>query len=178
MVTRKNLLVVVFTLMLAVSLSGCMMGQAMMPDREVEISMDAAMAGQNKAIQGALSGQATLTESEFSSLITMLLQQNAGSEVPIDSVQAMFDPGKIYIVANLAQSVGGIDKVGLVGNVVVQDHIVSVELDQAFAGNLVVSGGLASLIADRINAALNDPRLGTIVGVETGDGTVTLSMGM
>ncbi|MEZ4659874.1 MAG: hypothetical protein R2911_20155 [Caldilineaceae bacterium] len=178
MVTRKNLLVVVFTLMLAVSLSGCMMGGAMMPDREVEISMDAAMAGQNKAIQGALTGSATLTESEFSSLLSMLLQQNASAEVPVESIQAMFDPGKMYIVANLSQAVGGIDKVGMAGNVSVSDHIVSVELDEAFAGPFVVSGGLASLIADRINAALNDPRLGTIVGIEFGDGTVTLSMGM
>ncbi len=175
MITPKNLLVLVIALLLMSSLVACAPGGVMMPDRDVSISVEEAVAGQNALMAGLSTGSVELTESQFSSLITVLLQQS-GDQVPIQSVTAMFDPGKMYLSLELDQAATGLDSLVLSGNVMVEDYMVKVDLDEAAVGPLAADAGLVDFIGQRITAALNDPQLGTIVGVSIGEGTLALSV--
>lgn len=175
MITRKNLLVVAIAMLLIMSVSACTAGQPMMPEREVPISAEAAMEGQQEALQGMMTGMVTLTESQLSSLITVLLQQNAGEDVPISSVTAAFDPGVIYLDIALAQPVGGIDSVGLVGNVSIDGNTLTVDLSEAYAGPYVVGPSVMGVISDRINDAMEEIAVMPI-SIETEDGALMISM--
>lgn len=174
MFARKYLFVVV--VLLIGSLAACMAGGIAMPDREVPISAEAAMDGLTALSDGLSTGQAELTESEFSSLVTMLIQQNPNPQVPVESVTAMFDPDKMYMNIKLSQNMGGIDTLSVSGNIMVKDHMVMVDLAEAAAGPLAADQGLVNLIGERITAALNDPALGTIVDVSMGEGTIALGV--
>lgn len=176
MITRKSLLVVTVVLMLAVSLSGCMAGESMAAACDAQVSNALAVEAQNAAFGAVMTGSATLNNDHVSSLITELAKANGAADL-IDTVQTCFSDGKMMMNVSLANAMGGIDSVGLTGAVMVQDHMVQVQIDEASAGPFVAHGPLVELISDRINAALNDPRLGTIVDVQMGDGTLTLSMG-
>ncbi len=176
MFTQKNLFVVVMVVLLMGSLTACVAGGIAMPDREVSISTEAAMDGLNAISAGLATGQAELTESQFSSLVTMLIQQNPNQQVPIESVTALFNPDKMNMNIKLSQNKGGINSLSLSGNIIVKDHMVTVELAEAAAGPLMVDKGIVNLIGERITAALNDPALGTIVDVSMGEGTIALGM--
>jgi predicted small lipoprotein YifL len=176
MFTRKNLFVMVVALLLMGSLAACMAGGIAMPDREVTISSEAAMDGLTAISAGMGTGQAELTESQFSSLVTMLLKQNPNPQLPIESVTALFDPDKMYMNIKLSQNMGGIDSLTVSGNIIVKDHMVMVDLAEAAAGPLMADEGLVNLIGERLTAALNDPALGTIVDVSIGEGTIALAM--
>ncbi len=176
MVSRKSLLIMLLALLTLSTLSACMSGPLMTPDREIEISVDNALQTQEALRTGMPSGSVTLTESQFSSFITVLIQQNAGDEVPIKSFSAMFDPDQVYLHVQLSQGPLGIDHLGLSGKVMVEDHLVKVDLDHASAGPFGVSGDIAALIGKRLNAALDHPALGTIVNVSMGEGTITLGL--
>jgi len=177
MITRKSLLVTTLALLLVVALSACTVAEPTMPERDVDISMDAAMEGQNAALNGMMSGTIELTEEQFSSLVTELLRQNAGEEVPVESVIAMFGPEKIYLTASLSQPVGGIDSVGLSGNVMVDGTTLKVALDEAYAGPYVVGQAVMGVISDRINDAMEEIAV-LPVSVETEEGTMTINTQM
>jgi len=177
MLTRKNLLIILFTLFLLGSLSACMAGSMMMPDREVMISPEAAMEAQNALLAGAATGTVELTESQFSSLLTVLLSQDPNNQIPVEAITVMFNPDRMYINAQLDQAAfGGLDSVALAGNIMVEDNLVVIDLDEAAAGPLSADQNLVDFIGDRITAALDHPALGTIIDVSMGEGTLALSM--
>lgn len=170
MLNRKTVtMTFVLVLMLSV-LSGCMAGEAQL-ERMPEISMDAAMEAQNKAMSGLMAGQVEWTEEEFSSLLTALIQQNLGTDM-ISGVAANFDPDQA-----IALAVGTpFGEAVLTGKIMVEDNILQVELDEASAMGMAASGAILNVVEGAINRALNDPSLGVAVGVETGDGTLSLSL--
>lgn len=175
MITRKNLLVVAIAMLLIMSVSACTVGSAMMPDREVGITTEAAVEGQQEALQGMMTGSVTLTEEQLSSLITVLLQQSAGADVPISGVTAAFDPGVIYLDIALAQPVGGIDSLGLVGNVTIDGNTLTVDLSEAHAGPYVVGEDVMSVISDRINDAMEEIAVMPI-SIQTEEGSLMIDM--
>ena len=176
MITRKSLLAVAVIMILAVSLSACGAGASMAAACDAEISNALAVEAQNAAFGAVMTGSATLNDAHVSSLLTELTKANGGGDM-IESIQTCFADGKMMMNVNLASAMGGIDSVGLTGAVMVENNMVMVDIDEAAAGPFVASGPIVDLISDRVNAALNDPQLGTIVGVEMGDGTLTVSMG-
>jgi hypothetical protein len=175
MITRKSLLVVAVSMLLIMSVSACTVGSAMMPDREVSISTEAAVEGQQQALQGMMTGNVTLTEEQLSSLITVLLQQSAGPDVPISGVTAAFDPDAIYLDIALAQPVGGIDSIGLVGNVMIDGNTLMVDLSEAHAGPYVVGSDVMGVISDRINDAMEEIAVMPI-SISTEEGALMIDM--
>ena len=148
-----------------------------MPDREVSISVDEALMAQEKGMAGMMMGSVEWTESEFSSLLTVLLEQNGGENNPIEAVQAMFEDGKIYLSAHLAEgTLPAGNSLDLVGAVSVMDNHVNVDLESVGVGSMSVGGAVLGPISAHLNQALSDPSLGVAVGVEVGDGVITVSM--
>ena len=172
MLNRKNLVVSFVVVLLLAMLAGCAAGGAAMPEDAPEISMDAAMAAQEKAMQGLMTGMVTLTDSELSSLATELLKQNLGEGGLVSGLVVQTEPGMMYISAETP-----FGPVQLVGNVMVEDNIVQVELDQAAAMGMNVSGPLLGVVEGALNRALNSPELGVAVSVEAGDGELSVGLG-
>ncbi|MBV7328875.1 hypothetical protein KFU94_11555 [Chloroflexi bacterium TSY] len=154
MITRKSLLVLVATLLLAVGLSACMPGTPMAAGMDVEISMDEAMAGQNAVMSSLMTGELSITNSQASSLITELMKQNGVNAVEISAITADMMDGKNSIGIELASPVGGIDSLGVTGSAMAEGGVVSVDLSHAYAGAIGVDEAVLGPISDQINAAL------------------------
>lgn len=142
--------------------------------------MEAALAAQD-ALAGALAtGQVTLTEAEFSSYLTKLLEANTGANQPVASILTWIEPEALHFRLTLKEEVllpGTPTSFDLVGNLAVVDGQLQLQLDQAAASGLVASGALLAPIAAQINAALATqlPRLPLTITQETGK--LTLSLG-
>ena len=172
MLNRKSLVVSFVVVLLLAMLAGCSAGGATMPDGDVEISMDAAMAAQEKAMQGLMTGAVVLSDSELSSLATELIKQNLGEGGMVSGLTVQTEPGMMYISADTPFGAAE-----LVGNVMVEDNIVKVDLEQAAAMGMNVSGPLLGVVEGAINRALNSPELGVAVSVEAGDGELSVGLG-
>jgi hypothetical protein len=157
-----------------------MMGSTMAPpDREITISVDEALAAQDAGMAGLLAGSLALTESQFSSFLTILLQQNTGPNFPVESVMAWFEPNnQIFLRATLREGVllGG-DTLDLVGSIMVENQHVAVDLQEATANGMSISGPMLDMVDAQINGALADPSMGVILDVSTDSGTLNLGMG-
>ena len=154
MANRRSLLVIGVMALFVAVLSACAPGSPTMADHEVEISIDEALAGQDAVMTGLPTGSVSLSESQASSLLTELLKQNQLNKVEIADISAEMDGDVNTITIDLASPVGGIDSLGVAGTLASADGVVSVELDQAWAGNMGVDPALLSLISAQINASL------------------------
>lgn len=175
---RRLGMVLVALIVVAASLAGCMTGGiANWPDREITTDLDTALAAQDMAMAGAMMGSATLSEAEFSSLLTYLMKQNVGSSVPVEEVKTWFEPDNAVFI-ELVPSAGAplAGTVRLSGTLSVVDTAVQVDLGEAAIGDIAVNPALLDVVAAAINRALNDPSLGIAVSVSTDTGSVTLGM--
>lgn len=180
MLNRKNLAVSLVVVLLLTMLAGCTMGEAAgWPDRDVEINLDTALAAQDAGIAGLMMGNLQWTESEFSSFLTELVKQNAGEANVVESITAWFEPGnQVYLRVELMPgTVPFGNTLDLAGTVDVQDTFVHVDLSDAGIGGVRVSGPMLDVVTGAINRALADPSLGVAVDVETGDGTLGVTVG-
>ena len=165
---------------LSVGLAACTAGQAVeLPDREVTIDVGTALDAQNMAMSGLMTGNVTLDEAQFSSLLTELLKANSGENNPVESITAWFEPDAIYLQVDvvdgvLPATIG--DKLAVAGTVDVADGKLVLDLSQASAGTYKVEGASLAPINAQITAALSGFNLGVPVQVETAEGTLTLSM--
>lgn len=151
---KKSLFIAV-SVFFAVALSACSVGSPTLADHEVDISMDDAIAGQNAVITGAATGDIVLSESEASSLITELLRQNGLDSVEIADISSTVDAdGVNTLTVDLASPVAGVDTLGVSGSLVSDDGVLTVDLEQAWAGNLGVDSALLDLISAQVNASL------------------------
>jgi len=144
----------------------------------VTISVDDALAAQNAAMGGLTQGKVELTEGQFSSFLTTLLQQNTGKNMPIKSIKAWFDPdNKIFLRVELNDGVllGG-NTIDLAGTVAVQDHHLMVNLSDAAANGMSVSGAPVDMVSAWINHFLADPNFGVAVDVKTDTGKLMLGL--
>lgn len=179
MLNRRNWVVSIIALLLVASLAACTAAPVSVPDRPIDISVDTALAAQNKVANLMMAGNVEWTEAEFSSLLSVLLEQNSGDGNPIDAINVWFEPdNQIYIQVQLVDGVlpSG-NTVDLAGTIAVEDNHVVVDLQQAGAGNLSVSGAILSPISQQINAALADPSMGVAVDVSTDSGMINVGLG-
>jgi hypothetical protein len=177
MLNRRTWVVALVALLVMASLSGCAMGEVAAPDREVPISVDAALAGQNAGMAGLMSGSVTWSESEFSSFLTELLRQNTGPNQPVDAITAWFEPGNmVHLRVALKDGVllGG-NNIDLMGTVSVEDGKVMVNATEAGANGMTISGPMMDFVNSYINSYLAS--FGVAANVETGDGTISISLG-
>ncbi len=179
MLNRKTVKLALMLVLLVSSLSACAAGSAVNPpSRDVTISVDEALAAQNAGMAGMMGGKVEMTESQFSSFLTVLLQQNTGPNMPIKSIKAWFEPdNKIFLRAELNDGVlkGG-NTIDLAGTVMVQDHHLMVNLTDAAANGVSASGAPVDMVSTWINHFLADPNMGVAVDVATSQGTLTISL--
>ncbi len=177
---RRLGLVVVALLIVLSSLAGCVAADtAAWPDREVTTDIDTALAAQDMAMAGAMMGSATLSEAEFSSLVTYLAKQNAGGALPVDEVKFWFEPDNMVFI-EATPSAGSMlaAPVRAAGMLKVVDNMVQLDVTDAAVGGAAVYGPLLDVINGAVNRALGDPSLGVAVDVATDTGTITVGLGM
>jgi hypothetical protein len=177
---RKTWALSLVLVLLMASLAGCAMGsQTKWPDRQLTVSVDEALAAQDAAVAGLAAGSAELTESQFSSLLSVGLQQNSGPNNPIKSISAWFEKdNQVFLRVQLGDGVmmGG-NTVDLVGKIAVKDQHVNVDIQEAGANGYSVAGDAIAPVNAWINHFLADPNLGVIVNVTTDTGKITLGLG-
>jgi hypothetical protein len=173
--------VVAVALFLVASLAACGAPVAV-PDRDIEVNVETALAAQDMLMGGMMMGGAELTESEFSSLLTVLLDQNSGDANPVESIKVWFEPGnevfaQVALVDGVLPETFAGNTLDLAGSIGVENGAVMLDLEGASAGGYGVSGALLAPIAEQINASLAG--LGAVpVTVETGEGMVSVGLGM
>jgi hypothetical protein len=175
MVNRRNWVVVLVVAILALSLSGCMAAAVAVPDRPLTIDVDTALAAQNKAMMGQLSW----TESEFSSLLSVLLDQNTSDNNPVTGISVWFEPDNQVIVRVGLKD--GVIPVGntldLAGTIGVVDGYLNIDLSAAGVGNMSISGAMLAPISAQINSALSGPGMMMLpVNVHTDTGMLSVGM--
>jgi hypothetical protein len=179
MLNRKTVALALVLVLLVSILSGCAAGSAANPPaRDITISVDDALAAQEAGMGGLMAGKVEWTESQFSSFLTVLLQQNTGPNMPIKSIKAWFEPdNKIFLRVELNDGVllGG-NTIDLAGAVAVADHHLTVNLTDAAANGMSVSGAPVDMVSSWINHFLADPNLGVAVDVKTDQGKLTLGL--
>ncbi len=177
MLNRRIWVVALVALLLMSSLAGCAMGDVSAPDREVPISVDAALEGQ-AGLPALLAGNVTWTESQLSSYVTELLKANTGENQPVDAVTIWLSPeNQIHARVALKEGVllGG-NNIDLAGTIGIVDGKVALNLTDAGANGMMVSGPLMGLVSQYINGALGG--FGVAADVTTDEGSITISMGM
>jgi len=178
MLNRRNWVVSIIGLLLVASVAACTAAPVAVPDRDIQVDVDTALAAQNKAM-GLMSGNVDWTESEFSSLLSVLLQQNGGENSPVEGVKVWFEPdNQVYVQVDLKNGViPNVDTLDLAGTVSITDNHVSVDLSAAGAGNMSITGAALAPISAQINAALADPSLGVAANVSTDTGSISVGLG-
>jgi hypothetical protein len=162
-----------------VSLAACTAAPVAVPDREIAIDVNTAMEAQNKAMGLVMAGSVDWTEAEFSSLLSVLLEQNGGVNNPVEDIMVWFEPNN-QIIIRVALKEGVIpsgNTLDLAGTVSVENNHVVVDLQQAGAGNMSISGASLAPISAQINSALADPSMGVAVDVSTDTGTISVGLG-
>jgi predicted small lipoprotein YifL len=178
MLNQRNWVVSIIALLLVASLAACTAAPVAVPDREITVDVTTALDAQNKAM-GLMSGDVEWTEAEFSSLLSVLLEQNGGENNPVNDIKVWFEPdNQIVISVGLEEGVlpSG-NTLDLAGSIGVENNHVVVDLQQVGAGNMSISGAALAPISAQINAALADPSLGVAVDVSTTSGSITVGLG-
>jgi hypothetical protein len=178
MLNRRNWVVLFVSLLVVASLAACTAAPVAVPDRPIDVNVDTALAAQGK-LGNLMMGGVDWTEAEFSSLLSVLLQQNGGENNPVDGVMVWFEPdNNVVIRVNLKDGVlpAG-NTLDLAGTIGVEDNHVVVDLQQAGVGNMSVTGAMLAPISAQINAALADPSMGVAADVTTDEGTVNVTLG-
>ncbi len=174
---RTPLISLVVLSLLLVVLSACT-APAAPPDRDVEISHEAALSAQDALMGGIVMGEVMLSESEFSSYVTKALEANSGPNQPIDSVMVWIEPDAMHFRVTLKDGVSMMgNTLDLVGNLMVSDGHLMVDLQSAGAGGMAVGGALLAPVNAQINAVLaQNIMLPASVSVAQDSGSISLSM--
>ncbi len=174
---RTPLISLVVLSLLLVVVSACT-APAAPPDRDVEISHEAALSAQDALMGGLVMGEVMLSESEFSSYVTKALEANSGPNQPVDSVMVWIEPDAMHFRVTLKDGVSMMgNTLDLVGNLMVSDGHLMVDLQSAGAGGIAVGGALLSPVNAQINAVLaQNIMLPASVSVAQDSGSIAISM--
>jgi hypothetical protein len=175
---RTPLFTLVVLSLLLVVISACA-APPQPPARDVEISHDAALAAQDALMGGIVMGEVMLSESEFSSYVTKALEANSGPNQPIDSVMIWVEPEALYFRVSLKEGVSMMGAtLDLVGNLMISDGHLAVDLQQAGAGPFSVGAGMLAPVSAQINAVLaaNMPMMLPDVMISQDPGSLMISM--
>ena len=98
----------------------------------------------------------------------------------MDAITAWFEPGNLIHLRVALKDVvllGG-SNIDLMGSVAVVDGKVQINLTEAGANGMMISGPMMQFVSDYINSMLANPAYGVAASVETSDGNITISLGM
>jgi hypothetical protein len=181
MLIRRNWVVVAVALFLVASLAACAAPVAV-PERDIEISVDTALEAQAK-LNDLMMGGVEWSESEFSSLLSVLLDQNSGENNPVEAVHVWFEPdnkvvARVALVDGVLPATFAGSTLDLAGTVGAEGGVLMLDLEGASAGGFGVDPALLAPVNDQINAALAGLGLGIPVVVSTDTGAVMVGLGM
>jgi hypothetical protein len=162
------------------TLAGCGAGASTSAaDCAPTISIEEALAAQNAGMAGVMTGSVEWTNDQASSFLTEILRQNVGPNFPVQQIAICFQPGgQILARVDLGEGVlKGADTLEAVGSITVADQHLSINLAEASASGFMVGEAALAPLNAQLNAALADPAMGTVVDIETGDGTLSISIG-
>jgi hypothetical protein len=145
------------------------------PDRALTVDVNTALAAQGKL--GMMPVE--WSESEFSSLLSVLLDQNTSDNNPVTGVNVWFEPNnQIIIRVGLKDGVIPVgNTLDLAGSVSVVNGYLNVDLSQAGVGSMSVSGAMLEPISAQINSALSGPGMMMLpVNVSTDTGKIMVGM--
>lgn len=175
---KRRIWVVTLVAVFAVMLAACAPAVAV-PDRPVTVDVDTALAAQAK-LANLMMGPVEWSESDFSSLLSVLLDQNTGEGNPVTSISAWFEPGnQIFLRANLKDGTLPAafgNTLDLSGKLNVADGKVQLVLDGASAGNVGVPTAVLAMIGSQINAALASMAVPPVT-LTTDSGSVSVALG-
>ncbi len=180
---RTSLLTLVVLSLLLMALSACAAQMVEAPDRMVEISTEAALSAQTSLFSGLATGQVMLNESEFSSYVTKSIEANSGPNQPIESVIIWIEPDSLHFRVVLKEGgimlPGGGNTLDLIGQLVIADNQIQVDLMQAGSGAFMVSGAMLDPISAQINAVLAQqiPMLPIDINISQDTGMLSFSVG-
>lgn len=179
MLSRRNWVVSIIAMVLVLSLAACTAGAVSVPNRAIDVNIDTALVAQDKAA-GLLFGSVEWSESEFSSLLSVLLEQNSGDENPVTGVHVWFEPNnQVFIRVALVDGLLPFgNSVDLAGTVAATGGQISVNVSALGIGGASVSGDILNVVSDQINAALAGFDLGVPINVTTDTGKVMVGLGM
>jgi len=142
------------------------------------ISHEAALSAQDALMGGIVMGEVMLSESEFSSYVTKALEANSGPNQPIDSVMVWIEPDAMHFRVTLKDGVSMMgNTLDLVGNLMVSDGHLLVDLQSAGTGGMAVGGALLAPVNAQINAVLaQNLMLPASVNVAQDSGSIMISM--
>lgn len=177
-INPKSVVLAVTLLMMSL-LAGCMASTVQMPTRPITISVNDALDAQSAGMSALLSGQVEWTENQFSSLLSELVKQNSGPNMPIQEIDTWFEPNnqlfmRVLLQNNVLKQGNTLD---LQGTVEVQNHHLVITLQQAGVGEMSVSNPILTSISTQINNVLASPNLGVAVKVTTDTGKLTVQLG-
>jgi hypothetical protein len=179
MLNRRNWVVSIIAMVLVVSLAACTAATVSVPNRSIDVSLDTALMAQDKA-GGLLFGAVEWSESEFSSLLSVLLEQNSGDENPVTGVHVWFEPNN-QVVIRVALVDGLVplgNSVDLAGTVSASGGQILVNVTALGIGGAGISGDIPNAVSGQINAALAGFDLGVDINVTTDTGKVMVGLGM
>ena len=168
---RNRNWVVALVLLLTVAVLAACGPAVMVPERDVDVSVETALTAQEKAMVGVLMGQIELSEAELSSLLSVLNQQNSPNS-PVQAIYVWTEPNN-QVVVRVALDEGVMpfgNSIDMAGTIGVVDNHVMVDLDGASAGSIGAPAAVLDMVSSQINAALADPSFGVAADVSTGDG--------
>ena len=137
-----------------------------------EISQETALAAQEKAMTGLLTGSIELTSSEFSSLVTGLIQANAPN-LPLDEVSYCFSPDDSYVKITTTEG----SLIEMVGDQTIEDNRFVVSLQAMSLNGQTLDEATLDTMVGAVNRALDDPSLAVDGTIEYGDDVVTMTLG-
>ncbi len=180
MLNRRNWVVSLIAMLLVVSLTACTASTVSVPNRPIEVDVNTAYEAQNKLAELLMLGSVEWSESEFSSLVSVLLDQNSGDENPVTGVHVWFEPNnQVVIRVALVPGLTPLgDSVNLAGTISADAGKLAVNVSALGIGGLSVSGDVLSLVSTQINAALAGIDIGLPISVSTDTGKITVSLEM
>lgn len=91
---------------------------------------------------------------EMAGQLMGIMQQTGLDSIEVSAVKAAFDGGSMHLVAELGEAEMGVDALGVSGAVMADGGKMSIDLGEAFAGNMVADPGIVGMISQQVNAAL------------------------
>jgi len=176
---QKKFLSILLLLLLTFLVGACSTNAIQPPARPITVTLDDALAAQNTLLSGLATGQVTLTEAQFSSLLTKLLEANSGPNSPVAAITTWVEPEQLYLRVTLKEGVLATNlgnTLDLVGSLAVNEGALQIGLAEAAAGPYVATGALLQPIADQLNAALAQQVPALSLAVKLESGVITLSL--
>ncbi|GEM_PF-4227886 len=130
-------------------------GKVDLPDRQVEVSEQAAQEAKEIIDRAKEGGSIRLTESQFTSFLVEGMRNKAGEDLPLQDLTVWFEPGQVIVRAQVSgEDLPTSGEMIMVGNLSVQDGKLQFSLDKASVNGVSVPKPVLGVFNTVLNEAL------------------------